>query len=168
MHRIRTLKWKSDLNNIPENTVVICTFFLQSSIVYGCVTTWRELYLCAVPAGTALFPIRWVTCTCVCTTCALKVDLLIVAENLFAVFTTCLLVQYLPNSIQTRSYRAGPVQHGTHLFTVDAVRTRCALEPWYWSSVNGVLVLWPARARLLARNGLVNKVKYFRLITQKW
>ena len=39
---------------------------------------------------------------------------------------------------QTRSYRAGLVQHGTHLFTVDAVRTQCALELWCWSSVNGV------------------------------
>ena len=40
---------------------------------------------------------------------------------------------------QTQSYRAGPVQCGTHLFTVDVVRTQSALEPWYWSSVNGVI-----------------------------
>ena len=74
----------------PENTVVICIFFLQSSIVYGCVTTSCEFYLGAVPAGTAPFPIRWVTCRCVCTTCALNVDLSTVAENL--VFTSIYLI----------------------------------------------------------------------------
>ena len=45
---------------------------------------------------------------------------------------------------QTQLNRAGPVEHRTHLFKLDVVRAQYPLEPWYWSSVNGVYVflLW--------------------------